>query len=909
MTPLDENGPRLGIDSPSRIQRSNAINHHGRPSHPPTRAGVPRRNAVSNDSPLHPLTSMGLSARRGSIPHTLSEDPRSDKYTSPSPLMGSGNKQIDSSPPPPLSQSTLLDLGQVNGITPPPLSQTSATGGNASSSSAADSSSTLGGAYSSVVSQGLEMGLGFSMASSALYTNLQGPAAGFASMAESRFSRSNGAGTMEMGALAMGLKMTDSELLKKSSEASASISGETGAGGGVLSEQAADEVTFAALNREEADLSRRRTTGGLAVKSRNDDIPVGRRRVVQRSGTHDPRNVGMAGNGHRLEMGHPNFSDLEEETSPPATADSRSPFDKHAAVASASASSSSGEASLSEAVASGRGSTQLDTPSIDHKAMVSPDASVASHLRNSYIGKGDLDASGVGNAKQAVAEGRQGPRLAKPSVPSDSVPVANNALLAPSGGGHFGPGVRAKILEVIDQLIESIPLTGEEGETVNIAEYGCLNSRSTQLLQPMISAFAHRALLRQPQVAGTPHPQSTVAADRTGFFGGSRDAAPPTIVGRGYPEGQTTSLNFSVTHEDGPSADFRSLMQVLETHPESYLDPHWQSTHKPALTNSIFNSFVARPFGCRIAPPNTMHLGFSLMDLQWSHTPANTSISPATMAQAELSTFLMARAQEFKKGSVFLMAYIARSEEDDVFGSTGDSTFARRRSQTVFGEAKSALADERKLSLASLTSRMRAEGSGHERHSSYSAQTRLDAESGATPRAVKKDIWTTLSNTLAPCIQRLVSCGMLKSDVARTLLHVPMHPRTRSQTQAVLKSVSHLWSVDWSCGLGETGVEGAAQLPESEPNTLRLPHPAWKAYQSGTLSRVAFSEHMIQLFKNLYESHFRHVLRERGKLTKGAVEFVLDSLWEVLYSRIVDQEPNSMQDVEIEVSLCALRRL
>ena len=75
------------------------------------------------------------------------------------------------------------------------------------------------------------------------------------------------------------------------------------------------------------------------------------------------------------------------------------------------------------------------------------------------------------------------------------------------------------------------------------------------------------------------------------------------------------------------------------------------------------------------------------------------------------------------------------------------------------------------------------------------------------------------------------------------------------------------------------------------------------------LSRVAFAEHMIQLFKNLYESHFRAILREKGKLSKGACEFVLDSLWDVLQSRIDDQEPCPIAECELEVQIVALRRI
>ncbi|CEH18914.1 hypothetical protein CBOM_05614 [Ceraceosorus bombacis] len=65
---------------------------------------------------------------------------------------------------------------------------------------------------------------------------------------------------------------------------------------------------------------------------------------------------------------------------------------------------------------------------------------------------------------------------------------------------------------------------------------------------------------------------------------------------------------------------------------------------------------------------------------------------------------------------------------------------------------------------------------------------------------------------------------------------------------------------------------------------LRLAHPAWKAYRAGALPRVVFIEHLLALFKSLYEVHMRLVLKERGKLSKGACEFVLDSLWDVLQS-------------------------
>ena len=80
------------------------------------------------------------------------------------------------------------------------------------------------------------------------------------------------------------------------------------------------------------------------------------------------------------------------------------------------------------------------------------------------------------------------------------------------------------------------------------------------------------------------------------------------------------------------------------------------------------------------------------------------------------------------------------------------------------------------------------------------------------------------------------------------------------------------------------------------------------------LNPQSLTEQILHLLKNLYESHFRLILRERGKLSNGAVEFILDSLWDVAYSRILDQcildkNVSPFSNLEIGVQLFALRRL
>lgn len=535
-------------------------------------------------------------------------------------------------------------------------------------------------------------------------------------------------------------------------------------------------TTEHALSDDPSDLYRRKTTGGLHAAS----VVVGKKRI-HRTGTQDPHNA-------------------------------------HAVVRDGSRSSSSNTAPSSPAMDYERTfasmSTPFDTPSHEYKATLSPDVGVPSS-NDSRIG---LHIDDYGRTPTDVRDRSMANDARIGTVDRN----LTGGLMGVGDVGHFGPGVRAKVAAVLKALLDTLPITFEEGEVVNMTEYGSSKSRSALLFQPIISSLAHRSICHD------------VAEDDTS---------------------SRCKISFCVSHEDAPPSDFHSTMQLLDSHPQSYMEANWQARHKPCLQDVIFPSFSVRPFAARLAPPRTMHLGLSLMDMHWTHAPIPVSVNRSSAAQAELTAFLRARANEFKKDGLLMMAYIARSER---------------------------------------------KGGAYKGDSSQAADREVI-------QAPQNDLWTTLSNVLAPCIQRLVSCGMLKSDVARRLLELPLIPRTAEQTCTSLNAVKEDWTLAWSCGLNECGTQNS-DLP-SEPNPLRLPHPAWKAYESGCLSRVAFTEHVIQLFKTLYEAHFRATLRERGRLSKGAVEFVLDSLWDALFSRIVDQQSAIVvHNVEIEVCVYALRR-
>ena len=69
--------------------------------------------------------------------------------------------------------------------------------------------------------------------------------------------------------------------------------------------------------------------------------------------------------------------------------------------------------------------------------------------------------------------------------------------------------------------------------------------------------------------------------------------------------------------------------------------------------------------------------------------------------------------------------------------------------------------------------------------------------------------------------------------------------------------------------------------PLKQEPSLLLVHPALSAFQSTALSQVQYAEHALQFIRVLYENHFREVLRDQARLTRGKLEEVLDALYEV----------------------------
>lgn len=98
--------------------------------------------------------------------------------------------------------------------------------------------------------------------------------------------------------------------------------------------------------------------------------------------------------------------------------------------------------------------------------------------------------------------------------------------------------------------------------------------------------------------------------------------------------------------------------------------------------------------------------------------------------------FLSARAFEFKAGGLLTMAYIGRSEEYANAASPGYSPYSSSPSTP----------------------------------STSPTEATAGTKSPAPVQPRKRDIWAVLTSVLGKAIQRLVSTGLLKPQVARQLL-------------------------------------------------------------------------------------------------------------------------------------------
>ncbi|CEQ42292.1 SPOSA6832_04093, partial [Sporobolomyces salmonicolor] len=435
-----------------------------------------------------------------------------------------------------------------------------------------------------------------------------------------------------------------------------------------------------------------------------------------------------------------------------------------------------------------------------------------------------------------------------------------NELMNTVGGGHFATTTRERLAKLIQEHVGDVPLRKEDS-VVQIVEYGAINSRSAALVPPVLAHFAsrHLDLLSSRSSSSSTH-----------------SIEPPSPVSALSDDSDESALSFSILHTDKPNSDFRALSQSLESSTsssESYLHAD------PGLDGRVFSTFAARPFGSKVVPKGSVSVGFSAMSLHWPSTDRKYRVAPATLAHGELMAFLSARAFEFMPGGLLALAYIARTEEC-ANAASSPSSYSPGSSSPTTTAASLPL-----LSSGAGTSMVRG-NSGQQR----SASTPVGVGAGPGPAAGaqprrKRDIWAVLTGVLGKAIQRLVSTGLLKPQVARQLLALPLHPRTPRQTLACVRASAHSWDLLHS-------------------SLLTLSHPAWKGVEHGTVSRESWADHTIQLLKIFWESEMRAILKD-ALGSRGACEWVLDCLWTVAKEKVEEDPPHPL---ELEVQVLALRR-
>ncbi|GAA6032358.1 hypothetical protein JCM8097_008135 [Rhodosporidiobolus ruineniae] len=580
--------------------------------------------------------------------------------------------------------------------------------------------------------------------------------------------------------------------------------------------------------------------------------------------------------GHRLAH-HRSSSHSLASTAAFNSAHSHSHSGREASSSSSAAYTASSPSSSSSPLPSHTRTTSTSTSSGRHAAPLTPPESLctgpflagasASELawhdvlgaRMGSGGSGGMGAAGGGGAASGYAGlgsasgagagggGGKGKDRATPDAGGDDGAGKREELMGSAAAGGFAASTRERVGGLMEGFLGEVPL-GREEEVLGVVEYGAMNSRSASLVAPLLTHFSAR---------------------HSALFPPSSSTDPDDLP----------SLSFQITHADRPLSDFRPLAQLAE---ETYL-------RSPLATKEdrVFNGFAARPFGAKVVPKGSVSVGFSAMALHWPSTDRKFRVAPATLAHGELMAFLSARATEFKPGGLLTLAYIARSEEASMTASSPSSL-----PTTPAGSPPLPLREGRSASVPVLpTAATAAAAKAAAAASSSSSKPPLGSTASSPSSPIqpllprKKDIWAHLTSVLGKAIQRLVSTGLLKPQVARQLLSLPLHPRTPRQTAACLRASAHSWDT-------------------LKSEVVVLSHPAWKGVEHGTVSPESWADHTIQLLKIFWEAEMRAILRE-ALGSRGACEWVLDCLWTVAKEKLEEAPPYPL---ELEVQLVALRR-
>lgn len=300
---------------------------------------------------------------------------------------------------------------------------------------------------------------------------------------------------------------------------------------------------------------------------------------------------------------------------------------------------------------------------------------------------------------------------------------------------------------------------------------------------------------------------------------------------------------YEVMHQKDTGADFGKLQNWLKSGLHSYtrsetydrLECHLDQSSRPDLRRVFTKLIPCQPNGPATLP-NSVDIGISILDLHWLHTikvSTRNLVNPVFSAKVELQSWLKWRALEVRKDGLLLMVFATDSSQD----GTRSPTPSDRSSDNFFEQ---------------------------------------------------------VPEVLIPCLNRLVSTGLLNQAVASKLMRIPLHLRNQDEIDQWLSSdlVQDFWIVE-----------------HREPSR-NLRHPAALRFKQGLISEREYSQEIVQIVRILYESFFRRVLKESHATGSGrgttSDEVALDALWDVLAEKI--EEGSYLQTVDTHFGFFIMRR-
>ncbi|WWC87563.1 uncharacterized protein L201_002453 [Kwoniella dendrophila CBS 6074] len=406
----------------------------------------------------------------------------------------------------------------------------------------------------------------------------------------------------------------------------------------------------------------------------------------------------------------------------------------------------------------------------------------------------------------------------------------------------------------------------------------------------------------------------------------------------------------SVTHQCNLDFDIRALQANLSTHPQSY------RKIKALPSPLILTSFNFSGFAEASLPPNSVDVALCTNELSKLHGTIQPRPLYLFTSQAEereqrsekdLSGWLKMRAKEVKPGGILACSFAVRT------APTPENHHNRNLSQAGLDASRNGINEgftsyPPKASpgnySTSLPTSPRTSIDEHMNHninvfSVITPMTEISnspfvpgpplpsppmSNNGKT-RRYRPDIWQSMSHALSPAIQRLVSLGEIKTQVAPLLVDVPYWPRTLESLKQTLSKSQNEWEplIDSSDNFDGEKSEYKKEIPEHEfsPNEYskeekreweesgikihRLAHPAWIDYRNGKIDRNGYAKRISMYCRSVYEGHLKKVLREKGRMDISQCETTVQELFKVLVEKC---ELGALDALEIDIGIIVLKR-